>query len=239
MRLLVTADLHYDTTRSRAPAQAVAREVLRTGGDALVLVGASREPVYLWVEDGEVELRDAKDYWGMAMLLREVPELHATINLVPSLLKQLLAYTELGHVDTHLRVSRLPPDGLSEDDSNYLLDNFFLVHPDRMIRPFKRYHELRQKRGFGIDPPERARKRFTKRDVVDLQIWSNLVWIHPIAFELDKELAEFRAKGRHWTENEKAWLLKKQMDHLIPVVLWHQMHSAPRPLSPIVQEVAQ
>jgi len=39
MRLLVTADLHYDTTRSRAPAQAVAREVLRTGGDALVLVG--------------------------------------------------------------------------------------------------------------------------------------------------------------------------------------------------------
>jgi len=169
-----------------------------------------------------VRLHGTKDYWGMAMLLREVPELHATINLVPSLLKQLLAYTELGHVDTHLRVSRLPPDGLSEDDSNYLLDNFFLVHPDRMIRPFKRYHELRQKRGFGIDPPERARKRFTKRDVVDLQIWSNLVWIHPIAFELDKELAEFRAKGRHWTENEKAWLLKKQMDLLRQVIPLHR-----------------
>jgi len=49
MRLLVTADLHYDAARSRAPAQAVAREVLRTGGDVLVLVGdtagARHEPL--------------------------------------------------------------------------------------------------------------------------------------------------------------------------------------------------
>ena len=33
-----------------------------------------------------VRLHGTKDYWGMAMLLKEVPELHATINLVPSLL---------------------------------------------------------------------------------------------------------------------------------------------------------
>jgi predicted phosphohydrolase len=39
VRVLVTADLHYDAPRSRAPAQALAEEILRTGGDALVLVG--------------------------------------------------------------------------------------------------------------------------------------------------------------------------------------------------------
>ncbi len=39
MRLLVTADLHYDCKRSRAPARALAEQVLRTGGDVLVLVG--------------------------------------------------------------------------------------------------------------------------------------------------------------------------------------------------------
>jgi alpha-amylase/alpha-mannosidase (GH57 family) len=169
-----------------------------------------------------VRLHGTKDYWGMAMLLREAAELHATINLVPSLLKQLLAYTESGHVDRHLRVSRLPPDGLSEEDSNYLLDNFFMVHPDQMIRPYKRYRELHQKRGFGIDPPERARKRFTKRDIIDLQAWSNLVWIHPVAFERDKELAEFRAKGRNWTEGEKEWLLDKQMELLRQVIPVHR-----------------
>ena len=49
VRLLVTADLHYDAARSRAPAEDLAREVLRTGGDALVLVGdsagAAHEPL--------------------------------------------------------------------------------------------------------------------------------------------------------------------------------------------------
>ena len=43
-------------------------ELKHAGFDALVLVGTSKEPVYLWVEDGEVELRDAKDYWGMGGL---------------------------------------------------------------------------------------------------------------------------------------------------------------------------
>ncbi|MHC4717649.1 MAG: metallophosphoesterase family protein [Planctomycetota bacterium] len=39
MRVLITADLHYDSDRSRPGAQALAEEVRRTGGDALVLVG--------------------------------------------------------------------------------------------------------------------------------------------------------------------------------------------------------
>ena len=49
-------------------------------------------------------------------------------------------------------------------------------------------------------------KRFNKRDLLDLQCWSNLTWIHPIAFEIDPNLAEFRRKGKHWTEAEKQWL---------------------------------
>jgi len=168
-----------------------------------------------------VRLHGAKDYWGMAKLLEEVPEFHATINLVPSLLVQVLAYTESGHEDTHLRISRLPADGLSEEDVHYLLDNFFMVHPDHMIRPYRRYNDLYRKRGVTVDSPERARKRFSKKDIVDLQVWSNLVWFHPLAFELDSDLAEFRDKGRNWTEKEKQWLLDKQMDLLREVVPLH------------------
>jgi len=41
MRLIVTADLHYDAPRSRTPAEALARDICRAGGDALVLVGDS------------------------------------------------------------------------------------------------------------------------------------------------------------------------------------------------------
>jgi alpha-amylase/alpha-mannosidase (GH57 family) len=194
---------------------------------ALAFVWHQHQPYYPDDVGGEnpmpwVRLHGTKDYWGMAMLLRELPEMRATINLVPSLLKQLLAYTDSGHEDTHLCVSRTPPDGLSEDDTNYLLDNFFMVHPDHMIRPYKRYNELYQKRGLGIDSPAVARKRFTKKDIIDLQCWSNLVWLHPLAFERDAELAEFRSKGRHWTEKEKAWLLEKQMQILREVVPLHR-----------------
>jgi alpha-amylase/alpha-mannosidase (GH57 family) len=97
-----------------------------------------------------------------------------------------------------------------------------MVHPDQMIRPYPRYNELFEKRGLSVDSAERARKRFTKRDIVDLQCWSNLVWFHPVAFERDKELAEFRKKGRHWTEAEKQWLLGKQLDLLREVVPLHR-----------------
>lgn len=169
-----------------------------------------------------VRLHGVKDYWGMAMLLKEVPELHSTINLVPSLIVQLRAYIDHGHEDTHLRVSRTPVDGLSEEDVHYLLDNFFMVHPDHMIRPWRRYAELYHKRGLSIDSAQRARKRFSKKDLIDLQCWGNLAWFHPLAFETCQELAEFREQGRHWTEKEKDWLLEKQMEILREVLPLHR-----------------
>ena len=45
MRILVTADLHYDIARSREPARDLARRAVQAGGDALVLLGdtAGRE----------------------------------------------------------------------------------------------------------------------------------------------------------------------------------------------------
>ena len=79
-----------------------------------------------------------------------------------------------------------------------------------------------KKRGLSIDSAEKARKRFNKKDIIDLQCWSNLVWMHPLAFEHDAELAEFRNKGRGWTEKEKQWLLDKQMELLRQVVPLHR-----------------
>ncbi|HEX7375667.1 MAG TPA: glycoside hydrolase family 57 protein, partial [Pirellulales bacterium] len=194
---------------------------------SLAILWHQHQPYYPDDVSGEnpmpwVRLHGTKDYLGMALLLKEVPEFHATINLVPSLLDQLLAYTDRGHVDTHLRVSLAPADGLTEQDLYYLLDNFFMVHPDQMIRPYPRYLELYQKRGLSVDPAARAAKRFAKRDLIDLQCWSNLTWIHPLVFERDRDLAEFRAKGRNWTEQEKLWLLDKQMELLRQVVPLHR-----------------
>ena len=43
-------------------------ELKHAGFDAIVVSGASEKPVYLWVEDGQVEIRDAEPYWGMGGL---------------------------------------------------------------------------------------------------------------------------------------------------------------------------
>lgn len=193
----------------------------------LALFWHQHQPYYPDDVSGEtlmpwVRLHGTKDYYGMAMHIKEVPEFRCTINLVPSLLMQLKAYTDQGRSDRHLDVSKMPADGMSSGDITYLLDNFFMANLDAMIRPHERYYELYLKRGFGIDPVENAIGRFSPRDIRDLQIWSNLTWMHDLAFEHDSDLREFRAKGRGWTEGEKAWFFEKQMEILKRIIPLHR-----------------
>src|SRR5579871_2027272 len=99
---------------------------------SLAFLWHQHQPYYSDAVSGEtlmpwVRLHGTKDYYGMALHLKEVPEFRCTINLVPSLLVQLQAYTERGGSDRHLDVSRMPADGLSETDAVYLLDHFFMA----------------------------------------------------------------------------------------------------------------
>ncbi|RMG35959.1 MAG: alpha-amylase/alpha-mannosidase [Planctomycetota bacterium] len=169
-----------------------------------------------------VRLHAAKDYYGMALHLLEVPEFRCTINLVPSLVRQLLACSEGRVRDRHLEISRKPADGLTEEEALYLLDQFFMANPETMIRPFPRYMELYQQRRPQRDTARTALPRFSTRDLRDLQVWHNLVWIHPLAFERDAELAEFRRQAQDWTEEEKSWLLDKQLSIVREVLPLHR-----------------
>ena len=40
-------------------------ELRFAGYDGLMITGQAASPVYLYINDGEVEIRDAKKYWGM------------------------------------------------------------------------------------------------------------------------------------------------------------------------------
>lgn len=194
---------------------------------SLALFWHQHQPYYPDDVSGEtlmpwVRLHGTKDYYGMALHLKEVPDFRCSINLVPSLLQQILRYTDKGGSDRHLDVSKVPADGLSELDAHYLLDQFFMASVDNMIRPFPRYHELYLKRGFGRDSAEKALPRFSERDLRDLQVWNNLTWMHPLAFEHDPELRELRNKGRFWTESEKQRLLEKQLQILREIIPLHR-----------------
>ncbi len=159
-----------------------------------------------------VRLHGSKDYWGMAKHLEQHPEVRATFNLTPSLIQQLLDYTDHGREDDLLRICRIPADSLSEDEAVYLLQHGFSCHLDHMIRPHPRYYQLWRMRGPRLRDPKRVLKRFRVHDLRDLQVWANLVWIHSLAFELDPQLAELRRKERNFTEDEKLWVLERQLE---------------------------
>lgn len=40
-------------------------ELKRAGFDALAIVGRAKKPVYLWIRDGKVEIKDASEHWGL------------------------------------------------------------------------------------------------------------------------------------------------------------------------------
>ncbi len=169
-----------------------------------------------------VRLHGVKDYYGMALHLLEFPEMRCTINLVPSLVLQLLQYTEEGRSDQFLDVSRRPADGLSEADAVFLLDHFFMANADTMILPYPRYAELYHRRGLGRNPVRDVLRRFNDRDLRDLQVWFNLTWLHPLAFDRDADLRELREKGRNFTEDDKRVLLGKHLEILRAVLPLHR-----------------
>jgi alpha-amylase/alpha-mannosidase (GH57 family) len=194
---------------------------------SLALLWHQHQPYYPDDVSGEnlfpwVRLHGTKDYIGMALHLREVPEFRCTINLVPSLLDQIQRYTERGGSDRHLTVSRIPADALSDAEARFMLDSFFMANVDCMIRPYPRYYELLQKRKSGFDPVERALSRFSERDLRDLQVWFNLTWLHPLLFEQDAALRAFRDKGQDWTEADKDWLLSKHLEILARIIPLHK-----------------
>lgn len=194
---------------------------------ALAFLWHQHQPYYPDDVAGEnpmpwVRLHGVKDYYGMAMHLLEFPEMRCTINLVPSLVRQLQAYTDRGATDEFLRVARVPASDLTEKDSLFLLDHYFMANAEQMIRPYPRYADLHQRRAPGRNTAREALRRFQERDLRDLQVWFNLTWVHPIAFEKDEGLRALRDKGRGFTEAEKDWLLEKQIAILREVLPLHR-----------------
>lgn len=194
---------------------------------ALALFWHQHQPYYPDDVAGEnpmpwVRLHGVKDYYGMALHLLEVPEMQCTINLVPSLVRQLRQYTEDNATDRFLDLSRIPADGLAAEQAYFILDNFFMVQAENFIKPRPRYRELLQRRELGKLSAAQALSRFTVKELRDLQVWFNLAWIHPLAFERDAELAELRLKGKQFTEEDKQLVLNKHLEILKKVLPLHQ-----------------
>ena len=159
-----------------------------------------------------VRLHGVKDYFDMAANLEEYPEIRQTFNLVPSLIEQIIDYTDHNAQDAFLEVTRKRAGDLTGEDRVFILENFFLANWDTMIKPFPRYYELLSKRGLTYSKADlhRIARYFNESEFRDLQVFFNLVWIDPVLRKRDRFLSGLIEKGREYTEEEKESLIDKQ-----------------------------
>ena len=167
-----------------------------------------------------VRLHGTKDYLDMVEILTDFPHIRQTFNFTPSLLEQIIDYTEHQAVDKHLELTLKKASDLDTDDKAFILDNFFLANWENMIKPFPRYYELLVKRGFHLVKGDliRMAKYFSINDFLDLQILFNLCWIDPIFRKNDPVLSALSDKSRDYSEEDKNLLISKQLSILKEII---------------------
>lgn len=185
----------------------------------IAFVWHMHQPLYKDPLTGEYTLpwvlfHATKDYYDMAAILEEFPDVHQTFNLVPCLIEQINEYASGKARDKYRRLSGKKAEELGAEEKVFMLQFFFQANWEHMIRPLPRFWELLRKRGISNDRDEviHSLRYFNDQDFLDLQVLYNLVWIDPSIREKDRFLSALYSKGGGYTEEEKAALLRKQTD---------------------------
>jgi alpha-amylase/alpha-mannosidase (GH57 family) len=167
-----------------------------------------------------VRLHGIKDYFDMPALLADFPDIHQTFNLVPSLMKQIQDYVENGATDKFFELTLKPAVELNQDDKQFLLKNSFMANWDTMIKPYRSYWQLLDRRGCSVSPNDlqNATRYFTSQDYLDLQVWFNLTWFDPLFKNNDPFLKGLVQKGSGFTEDEKGILMQKQREVMARII---------------------
>jgi alpha-amylase/alpha-mannosidase (GH57 family) len=160
-------------------------------------------------------LHALKDYWGMVRVLEEFPQMHATMNMVPSLAAQLEEYASGRFDEPWFTLAFTPANKLTQADKAELLTRGFHVNRD-VMRRWPRYFELFEW-SHRADPETTART-FGQRDWRDLQLLSQLAWMDEEYLAADPEVSRLSGKGSDFTEADKQALQAKQIELLARVL---------------------
>ncbi|MBN2564738.1 MAG: hypothetical protein JXB46_03420 [Candidatus Eisenbacteria bacterium] len=182
-------------------------------------IGGDPEGAYLlpWVR-----LHAVRDYYAMPALVSDYPNVHLTINLVPSLVLQLEDYVENGATDLWMELCLTPTDALTDADRSFIVSRFFDADWRNEIRIYPRYAQLLRKR--------QEPRRFSDQDIDDLKMWFNLAWFPPEArhepwrLENGEEVCvrEFIEKGRGFGIDDVARVLEEQLKIMRNVMPIHK-----------------
>ncbi len=185
----------------------------------LSIIWHQHQPVYFKDPESEVyakpwvRVHATKDYVDMAAILKQYPDVHATFNLTPSLIRQIDDLNS-GAKDLYWIVAEVPAEQLTVEEKQFLLERFFDTNR-RIIARFPRYQELLSLRDESQDPLS----VYTTQDYLDLQVLFNLAWTDPDWLE-QQPLTGLVTKGRGFEEADKVILFdehRRLIGEVIPI----------------------
>jgi len=183
----------------------------------LVVLWHMHQPQYRDPETGRyvlpwTRLHALKDYWGMVKILEDFPGFHATFNVVPALGLQLEEYSSGQFNEPWFELAFRDAEQLTREDKTEILQRAFHVNHERLLSRWPRFLELYEwSRPAG---GAQAQVTFTPRDWRDLQLLSQLAWMDEEWIARDPVINALSAKGKDFSEKDKAALKKKQTEYL-------------------------
>lgn len=163
------------------------------------------QPVYQLNSDSDylmpwVRLHAVKDYLDMLLISDNFKNLKLNFNLVPVLLDALVDYGEKSYHDIHSRLTVTSISELTDDDKEFILNNFFDANYSSMIYHHEPYNKLYQKR-FATEVANIH--DFSEQEYSDIMAWFNLAWIDPIFKDKFPELKKMVKKGSNFTLEDR------------------------------------
>jgi alpha-amylase/alpha-mannosidase (GH57 family) len=159
-----------------------------------------------------VRLHSLKDYYGMAAVMRDFPSVHATFNLVPSLVLQIEDYARDTAHEPAYDLAFKPASDMAAVDREALLASAFQINRDNLLNRYPRFRELWEKSQKSSSAT--AAKLFAPQDIVDLQVLSQVAWFDEIFLAGDSEVVRLVKKGRGYSESDKTIVRKKELELL-------------------------
>ena len=173
------------------------------------------QPFYKDLITGEYKLpwtrmHALKDYYGMARILEEFPEVRQTFNLVPSMMAQVAEYAAGEAADPFLEMALKPAEELDDAGRAFLLRHSFYADPLHMIHRYPRYGELFD--AWQVQKNSGGPSLFGVQDFRDVQMWSQLSWFDEEFQAQDPEVREWVERGRGFTLEDQRRMGEKQRE---------------------------
>ena len=178
------------------------------------------QPVYQLTPDGDylmpwVRLHAVKDYLEMVNILDKFKKIKLNFNLVPVLLDAFVDYSERGIHDIHSRITVKPVEELTDDDKEFILNNFFDANYQTMIFPFDEYNRLYQKR---VSNPDCTLDLFDNQEYSDLMALFNLAWFDPVYKNKYPQLKKLFKKGKNYSLEDRQNIIEIQRDIIRKII---------------------